>query len=785
MAELNNRALDLDQGAWPPSSTPPEAAQSSHGRPRSSVLSRSKSQRFSFSPLTDRASSRQSYVQANVAHPPFGDGHAPGSSPASPEVGQEQQFALDRGQAGRTVRSSSVPSIYSTSGNEHGEPLTAFFTPGQLLPQSSEHLPSPLDGPGDATDSPMTTNAASTPGKSSSDSTGHQALDRWSQRRLQRLNTEQGFREQRQGLAQGQFNSPGAQQQQQQQAQAQTQTHAQGPGQAQAQAQAQPPHPSQAPAASYYAMHNAQTQNNSHSHSHSHSPYAASSPPSSASPGAGYHHDAPQAQQQQQQQQQYSPPDPTTATTSHRQPHQSRSFTQPDAAAAAAAAAGSNTAATPTEQQQQQQPKARSAHRHSLHNTNMNAPASNNAQPSPMPQSTTQSGQAKDVGRSTPQLNGGDDMSEDDINQLIRDHKELREKYTKVKKYYFEKEDQVKSLQNSLAHQRISQSRTSLDDSEYSTRFNRLDGLIAQLSFSIRKSWTSVPSWLAVAINKDAIALGRQEMTAAGRAIISQWLVDDVFDKYFHPDIDAVLSEQLKTMQKNIRRFAPPPQSHEDEEYLTSKVVTWRLTTLEGLQELLRSPAAADNRAQLTDLLKHRLMTALQSHLDNPPMSDLDGGVHMIIELAVAMISHLPQESRDVHIEYFHPGTAINYESMKPESGIPALNTSLADDLLADHASLRSANSDLTDATDKSAVNDGAGHTKRGMLSALTGGGGGGGGKKRESAQGKHAAAGGSSSSLTRPDITSKDESRVRMAVGIAAHVRGRTVLVKAPVFVT
>lgn len=48
-------------------------------------------------------------------------------------------------------------------------------------------------------------NAANTPGKTSSDSGQNAALDRWSQRRLQRLNTEQGFREQRQG---GQVLSP-------------------------------------------------------------------------------------------------------------------------------------------------------------------------------------------------------------------------------------------------------------------------------------------------------------------------------------------------------------------------------------------------------------------------------------------------------------------------------------------------------------------------------------------------------------------------------------------------
>ena len=38
------------------------------------------------------------------------------------------------------------------------------------------------------------------------------------------------------------------------------------------------------------------------------------------------------------------------------------------------------------------------------------------------------------------------------------------EKYQKVKKYYFEKESQVHQLQNTIAHQRLSASRTSLDD---------------------------------------------------------------------------------------------------------------------------------------------------------------------------------------------------------------------------------------------------------------------------------------------------------------------------------
>ena len=351
------------------------------------------------------------------------------------------------------------------------------------------------------------------------------------------------------------------------------------------------------------------------------------------------------------------------------------------------------------------------------------------------------------------------------------------DKYNKVKKYYFEKEDQVKSLQNSLAHQKISQSRTSLDDSEYATRFNRLDGLIAQLSFSIRKSWKTVPSWLTASINRDAITIGKQEMTAAGRAIVSQWLVDEVFSTYFHPDLDITLSVQLKAMQKNIRRFAATSTTQEDEEYLTSKIVSWRLTTLEGLQEMLRSPQCATNRTELIDLLKEQLTTHLQQHLDNPPMSDLAGGVHMIIELAVTMVAHLPLESRDVQIEYFAPGTLVNADQMKAESGIPALGVSLSEEA-AEHASLRSSHSDMNDDGRLTAGEASRDHRKRDMLSALTGG-----GKKRDPNP--------KNSSTTSVDQSShsqigdKDDPRVRMAVGIAAFVRNRTVLVMAPVFTT
>ncbi|KAK3716970.1 hypothetical protein LTR37_006025 [Vermiconidia calcicola] len=644
-----------------------------------------------------------------------------------------------------------------------------------------------------------------TPGKTSSDSgRSAAALDRWSQRRLQRLNTEQGFREQRQGgqgilspstsmSDQSGYNSTGVPYASQQEPQ---------PQQYQ-QAQPQPQHPSQQP--TYQSSRTVQASHQPNAGlglgAHSHPVSSSSRLPNYSSQETSH------AAAQQQHHQQYSPPDTGAQYSSQEnlrpQLAQARSYSQPQPDSDKLSMS-SNNGSLPA-------PKALrtgNSNRQSMHNglnsreggsglgAGQNggqgsgvAAFNANIVPSAGQGQASQGNpqhKAGDIGRITPQpVQSGEDMSEDDINQLIKDHKELREKYTKVKKYYFEKEDQVKQLQNSLAHQRLSQSRTSLDDSEYTTRFNRLDGLIAQLAFSIRKSWRSLPPWLASSVNKDGVQVGKQEMTAAGRAFISCWLVSEVFDRYFHPDLEQSLSAQLKGISRNIRRFAPPAQTAEEEEYLTAKVVNWRLSTLEGLQDSLRSPSCAANRSHLTERLKEDLISALAVHLQEPPPSDLEGGVHMIIELVVSIAIHLPLESRDVQIDYFMPGYSILHEQMKLESGIPPLNMSIADDA-AERSSNKSAHSDITDNTEHSTAHgDQASSKKRSMLSAITGSSK---PKDRSTDQQRRAGAGGSSSSLNRPESSQgiKDQlPRVRMAAGIGVQIRGRSVLVKAPVFAT
>ena len=255
------------------------------------------------------------------------------------------------------------------------------------------------------------------------------------------------------------------------------------------------------------------------------------------------------------------------------------------------------------------------------------------------------------------------------------------DKYRKVKKYYFDKDahvqqlqGQVLQLQNTLAHQRLSLHRTSLDDNEYSNRFSRLDGAINNLAFNLRREWRSVPPWLAPYVNRDAHNQPTREMTAVGRAAISRWLVEEVLDRYFHPGIEPGFSSQLKLIEKNLRRYSPPASTEEEKDTLVSKISNWRLSTLDGLQDALISPQAGENRASLTALLTEKLTASLAMLLKDPPPPGLEGGVSMIVELAIGIAANLPLESRDVFVVYVLPGQLVNETYMKVESGLPTLN---------------------------------------------------------------------------------------------------------------
>ncbi|KAJ9252465.1 hypothetical protein DTO207G8_4806 [Paecilomyces variotii] len=281
----------------------------------------------------------------------------------------------------------------------------------------------------------------------------------------------------------------------------------------------------------------------------------------------------------------------------------------------------------------------------------------------------------QEQGRETPppQSKSRDDLAEVDVRALLQKHEELHAKYQKVKRYYFEKENQVQQLQNTVAHQRMAASRTVLDDNEYTNRFTRLDGAIKDLAFSTRKDWKSIPTWLQPYVNEDAHTVGTKEMTAVGRAVITRWLVDELFERHFHPSIEPTLSAQLKNIEANIRRQSVKTYTEEDKENIIARISNWRRTTLDGLQDALQGKAAEENRTRLIDHLVEKLVASLEMHLNEPPPPGLDSSGRNIVENAVGIAEKIPFESRDVWIEYFAPGSLINDTHMKVETTLPPL----------------------------------------------------------------------------------------------------------------
>ena len=278
---------------------------------------------------------------------------------------------------------------------------------------------------------------------------------------------------------------------------------------------------------------------------------------------------------------------------------------------------------------------------------------------------------------------------------FLRLHTEA--KYRKVKNLYFERNNEIERLQNTLAHQRLAQSRISLDDSEYVSRFERLDGAIKNVAFEIRQNWKAVPPWLQSVTNYGAENRGGREMTTVGRASISRWVVDEILERYFHPALDPSLSIHLKAIEQNIRRNHHDPQSIEEDDALSTKVCNWRLTTLDSLRHELGSSVGQEYTGRLTQLLVQQLVASLQMYLHEPSPPGLLGGVSMIVDIAVKLASNLPLESRDVRVWYPVPGVPFDNKFMKAEGQLPPLTNPISEVLAREAAEAASADKALMD----------------------------------------------------------------------------------------
>lgn len=265
--------------------------------------------------------------------------------------------------------------------------------------------------------------------KTSSDSGQNVAMDRWSQRRLQRLNTEHAFRDQRQGG--GQVLSPPASDS----SSYNPSSNAVFPGQ-DAQPQSSMHQQTQPQQGSYQAGRSTPSANQHHSQ-----------PVSSTSRSQQNYpiYEAPAVTHVQSQPHQYSPPDSASLHPSDNSRPQlqqaARSYSQQSVVDDQQSMAASNNGNLPA-------PKAgRSVvgNRQSVHNGLASRESSGLGQQQAMPSFSAQvvppatQGQSyradqaqppppqADVRRATPQpAPVADDLSEDDVAQLVKDHKELR-----------------------------------------------------------------------------------------------------------------------------------------------------------------------------------------------------------------------------------------------------------------------------------------------------------------------------------------------------------------------
>lgn len=366
------------------------------------------------------------------------------------------------------------------------------------------------------------------------------------------------------------------------------------------------------------------------------------------------------------------------------------------------------------------------------------------------------------------------------------------------------------------------------------SRFERLDGAIKNVAFEIRQSWTVIPAWLQPYINPGAQAKGGREMTLVGRASISRWVVDEILEAFFHPCLEAKLSAQLKDIEHHIRSNAPPPQTVEEDDAISAKVCNWRLTTLDAIQNQINGPQAGKNRQLLSEELITKLVTNLEHHLHKPAPAGLLKGCQMIVEIAIGLAANLPIESRDVRVWYPLPGELFDTKFMKNEGVLPPLsnppdadpnkmeidsgdanlnsntNTTSGQDATNSN-SITSSNTNNTDGgeagkDDQPQSRAGIAGLPRKDKSGGSGGSGGVFGRARRALQGSQqhqqsqqqqqqqqqsAQQSGQNQQASQPPSSPgaskanerKEPDKVRIAGFMAVEVRGKTILVKAPVW--
>ncbi|KAK9347249.1 hypothetical protein V1522DRAFT_457298 [Lipomyces starkeyi] len=235
-----------------------------------------------------------------------------------------------------------------------------------------------------------------------------------------------------------------------------------------------------------------------------------------------------------------------------------------------------------------------------------------------------------------------------------------------LKSYYQQKAKKVEQLESQLALKSMDSTRHILDDSAYIARFHLLDKNLAQFAFQWRTQWTKYPGRIEqFNLNQDPKLKKIQ-----ARASLTEWLVNEVFNKILHPGLRLQESLILKDIERNIvanneRKLSSEPK---DDVEARSELFesTRRTRCTEEDTPLPRSSASG--------LGFVRRLLSLDTQLFGPDGSMNESflaGLDSIIEEVLILISFMSLETRNIAVYLIPPGSMYSSKRMRVPEDVP------------------------------------------------------------------------------------------------------------------
>ncbi|KAK9428911.1 hypothetical protein V1505DRAFT_375760 [Lipomyces doorenjongii] len=247
-----------------------------------------------------------------------------------------------------------------------------------------------------------------------------------------------------------------------------------------------------------------------------------------------------------------------------------------------------------------------------------------------------------------------------------------------LKGYYQQMAKKVEQLESQLALKSMDGTRRILDDSAYIARFHLLDKNLAQFAFQWRTQWTKYPGWIEQFNLNQEPKLKKIQ----ARAFLTEWLVNEVFNKVLHPGLKLQESLILKDIERNIianneRKLSSEPKDD---------VVRWRTATLkarldpnflnhQGERDALKKTLHyRDHRRAVLASFGDYFSASLDRQLIGPDGSMNESfltGLDSIIEEVLTLISFISLETRNIAVYLIPPGSMYSNKRMRVPEDVP------------------------------------------------------------------------------------------------------------------